>query len=241
MVKKVMIIAMSLLSSSTYPNVIENIYTKIFGPEDLKKTYKIEITNQLKAMGVKNPEQINLKKANCSGSTIAGIDISSFTAAPFGIWFDEESLDLLNSDEREWSIAHECSHYAKNHHPKLIASGLGLGSSIILALYLFYKRALTEISTKKKVGVIVASGIIGIVLFIKALQSMVKKQEKEADIFAARALINAGQEHTVLNQINNLKKFYNENANYWWPSVSEQIKYLEEELKSNNSNKKSSF
>lgn len=207
-------------------SLISKIYCFVLGNSDASEKYKQKTYQALKALDIKNVQNIPIKKMNGIGPKFARIDLSSFTA--FGIWIDEQFLNSCSNAEIKFNIYHEAAHYKCKHHQKILLTCMSLltlltMSSIKLNHYLNTKKSLYRYAILTTTSII---SLIGSYLYI--LSNIVKEQEKEADIFAAKTLVNSGKSKIVEKYIQNLKNFNLPNQNnIWWYSNKEQIEYLE--------------
>ena len=207
-------------------SIISKIYCCVLGNSDASEKYKQKTFQALKSLGIKNVQNIPIKKMNGVGPKFARIDLSSFTA--FGIWIDEKFLNTCSKEEIEFNIYHEASHYICKHHQKNLLTCMSLLTlltvgSIKLNHYLNTKKLLHKYAILTTTNIL---SLIGSYLYI--LPTIVKTQEKQADLIAAKTLINSGKGRIVEKYIQILKKnnLSKENT-IWWYSNKEQIEYLE--------------
>lgn len=205
---------------------IEQLYAHVLGNEDACAEYTWLVQSALTKMGVQNSDKVLVKKMNSVGPTFARINLSSFTA--FGIWIDEEYLDICTEPERIFHLYHEAAHYAQKHHQKIV-----IGSTVSLACVFFALKKLFDLNRNKSVAhiaCIAGSGLLaGSALYTYALPMFVKKHEKQADLLAAKILMQTKQQDVLENHIENLRKIEkSEESTLWWDSLVEQITYLEE-------------
>lgn len=207
-------------------SIIPKIYCTVLGNTDLKQEYKEQVFKALKDMGVEHPETIAIKKMNRVGSILALMPVSSFTA--FGIWFDEKYLDSCSQEKRIFEIYHEAAHYALKHHQKLLGIGSAVCATAIVGL-VFLKKCLdarTSHSLTVTLGAAAAS-VAGIYLGI--VPQIVQRQEKAADIHAAKKLISLGKTDVVDAYIRLLSKSnLSDKSALWWAPVKEQASCLKD-------------
>ncbi len=206
-------------------SIASKLYCSVLGNQDASPTYKDLTYQALTNLGVKNPDNVSVKQMNGVGPAFARINLSSFTT--FGLWLDEAYLDTCTQEEKLFHIYHEAAHYASNHHQKILA-----GIAVALPLSIFGLVKLNKYLPEKKITkVAIYTGIACATLtgiYFGVLPSIVKHQEKQADIRAAKTLISLGKEDVVLNRIQTLKTYKDANStDIWWYSNAEQIKYLE--------------
>lgn len=201
-------------------------YCSVLGRQDVRSEYKELAVQALTHLGVQDPESVPVKQMNGVGPSFARVDLSSFTA--FGIWFDEAYLDSCSREEQLFHIYHEAAHYASKHHQKTLA-----GSAVSLGLAAFVMIKLQKVLSQEpdfvRYGVLAASAFAAVAgFYLYLLPQVVKAQEKEADILAVKTLIQTGSGQIADNYIDQIKNAKNSIQNdTWWPSVHEQIQYLE--------------
>ncbi len=227
--KKILFIV--LLSGSSCilgQSCISKIYSKILGNTDIRQEYKLLVYQALKDHGIANSENVSVKRMNSVGPLIALMPLSSFTA--FGIWFDEEQLDSCSADEKTYQIYHEAAHYAKYHHQKLLGIGAGISALAIAGLIYLYKK-LSENNVSHSSALTVGAAVLSIEGILGLLPYVVKLQEKEADIEAAKKLLLLNKAQVVKAHIQNLNQDSSQSGNIWWFSDKEQAAYLTEIIK----------
>lgn len=205
-------------------SIVSTIYCSLFGNQDASQEYKKLVYQALTDLGINNPEDVPVKKMNGVGSILAGMDVSSFTA--FGIWLDEQHLDTCTQEEKLFHIYHEASHYACKHHQKTL-----IGSAASIPLIILGLMKLGSLSPHGSVAQYIST-TSALLLTLSAtylyiLPHVVKKQERQADVVAAKTLINIGKEEVVDEYINHIRASKNCDNNIWWYSNAEQIRYLE--------------
>jgi hypothetical protein len=222
---------LSILSSNIVlsQSYISQLYCLALGNGDIKKEYKDIVTKALQEYGVVDAELISIKKMNCVGQVIARMPLSSFTA--FGIWFDEDFLDLSSEEERTFQIYHEAAHYVQQHHQKTLIS-LAISNGAI-AGFISYNKLLQDRNnscslpiTPAITGIVAAAGI-----YLGMLPYIVKQQEKEADLQACRKLIALDRTDIIKARIKDLRRSGSTSGNIWWFSEVEQAEYLEKTIK----------
>ena len=225
--KKYILVLFLLFSSSLFSHqgLISKLYCQALGNEDVQLVYRNETHQALKEMSVPYHVLVPVKKMNRVGPIIACTKLSSFTA--FGIWLDETFLDSCSKDERIFHMYHEAAHYALRHHQKILGSGatmLALTGVVLVGLHKYFTYTHTSHNTAKTIG----TGAVLPLLSLYLLPKMVKKQEKNADLLAAKVLIESGRGDIVKKHIEVLKHAKSsEGAKLWWYSTEEQINYLE--------------
>lgn len=198
------------------------IYCTILGNNDVKQEYRELAHRALKDFGITEPEKVSIKKMNHVGSIIALIPVSSFTA--FGIWLDEKYLDSCTKEQQIFQIYHEAAHYACKHHQGLLAVGTGMVLAIPTLLYLHNKLD-NQCNHHDGVTTLGIGAAGGLALFIGMLPFLVKQQEKQADLEAAKKLRESNKAAIVEAYLEKLDQS-NSNNHLWWHSESEQIQYL---------------
>lgn len=212
------------------PSLIAKLYCSVLGNKDASKEYREKVYQVLKQHGVNKPEDVPVKQMNGIGPAFARLELSSFTA--FGIWLDENFLDICTDEQKDFHIYHEVSHYVKYHHQKILALSACL-LTLIATGFTKLNRFCSSSDNITRYSVLTgATAFTLLTSYLYLLPNIVKRQEKEADILAAKALINAGKSQVVDNHIENLKKYINSPDDIWWYSNKEQIKYLEDIKKS---------
>lgn len=226
--KKIVLLTLFIpLNLIAHPSHITKLYTKIFGNAAVKQEYTDLVQQALEQFGIENPESVPIKQMNNIGPMFALMPLSSFTA--FGIWLDETYLDTCSPEERTFQMYHEAAHYAKKHHQKLLSSITGASITLASLLYLNKKLCIN----KQINGPIIS--IFGIVSIGALISSIVKRQEKEADLEAAKKLILLNKAHIVVTHIKNLNKTKAKHY-LWFFSDKKQKHYLEPLLKNFNNN-----
>lgn len=205
-------------------SMASKVYCAVLGNEDASQEYKKQVYEALTQLGVEHPESVPVKQMNGVGPAFARMDLSSFTA--FGIWLDEKYLDTCTQEEKLFHIYHEASHYACKHHQKIL-----IGSAVSMLLVAAGLMKLSRVSPDGSVAKCVTLGSAAIAVlsgtYCYLLPHVVKRQEKQADLVAAQALINAGRQQVVDSHIDDLKESEISDNNIWWYSKDEQINYLE--------------
>ncbi len=218
----VVLLCILLKSQLNSQDMRVSIYSSILGKNDVKQVYKDLVHKALSDFGCANPEKVAVKRMNSLGSLIAGVQISSFTA--FGIWLDEEYLDACTIEQQTFQIYHEAAHYVKNHHSKLLAKLLGL-----VAVNVFIVHCLQSKSSQNHLGQVakVCCMLFALLGSGKLVSCIVKNQEKEADICAAKRLNRLGESDVVNAYIQDLYSLTG-NDSLWWYAPLEQVLYLKD-------------
>ncbi len=213
------ILLTSPISSQSF---ITKIYCTILGNNDVKQEYRELAHRALKDFGITEPEKVSIKKMNNVGSIIALMPVSSFTA--FGIWLDEKYLDSCTKEQRTFQIYHEAAHYACKHHQGLLAVGTGMVLAIPALLYLHNKLD-NQCNHHNRATTLGIGAAAGLALFSGMLPFLVKQQEKQADLEAAKKLRELNKAAIVEAYLGKLDQS-NSNNHLWWYSTTEQAQYL---------------
>ncbi len=210
-------------------SLISKLYCSFLGNKDTQTKYTEKVKTALKDLGLENPSDVAIKQMNKIGPIFANIDLASFTA--FGIWLNEEYFDKCNDKEQLFHIYHEASHYIQKHHQKLL-----VGCSIALAIFILALRQINNtLGSTNPIIKNTSVATIGILTIFACyrylLPYIIKRQEKQADISAADALITAGHQDIVDAHIKHLEGLSNPGEkDLWWHTVTEQIKYLKKSI-----------
>lgn len=215
-----------LISGSANAGIISTLYGIVLGNQDARLEYKELVHQALTELGVEDPKSVSVKQMNGIGPAFARMNLSSFTA--IGIWLDENYLDHCTQEEKLFHIYHEASHFACKHHQKIVA-----GSSIVLVAATLGMIKLNSLLSSgddlTKYVALAGSGLAALTgAYYYVLPQIVKKQEKEADILAAQALIQSGKEEVVDAHIKDLECKTTGKDTVWWYSIAEQQTYLKE-------------
>jgi len=180
-------------------------------------------------VGVQSFKDVPVKQMNNVGPILALMPLSSFTA--FGVWFDEKQLTKYSPSERIFAIYHEAAHYAHQHHQKLLAIGSAATASAIIILVYLHKKLVKE-KIQYAAGITAGTGVLmSLAIYFGLLPRIVREQEKEADITAAKTLVRLGKKDVVDQHIQRLEQDAKSNqSNIWWYSEQAQQDYLKELL-----------
>lgn len=224
--KRYLVFIYVLLASQSMfaQGIMSSMYCWLLGNQDVRQEYAMLTRQALLTLGVHDPHQVSIKQMNDVGPSFVRTHLTSFTA--YGIWLDEAHLDTCSPEERLFHIYHEAAHYAHKHHQKLIVGAAVCAPLVCTAMLMFTN--LMGVDEKQKYLILAAQTIIAMAAACSyILPEVVKMQEKEADITGAHALINEDKTNVVLAYINLLKSYVSTHTELWWPTVSEQIAYLE--------------
>lgn len=189
MILAILVPASSLLQAEIFKSGLQTVYEKIFGSEPVFAQYAALFYGALAEFGVKDAEQVPLRKMNKNAEKIIGNALLSFTLT--GIWIDESALSELSDDEQAFMIYHESAHYALNHHARALGVLL-LASPLIITIPYLYQAVM-----KNLLFTFVATAATWYGGYQLGLKSLIKKQEQEADRQATRLLIFQGRSATV--------------------------------------------
>ena len=205
---------------------IAKAYCRVLGNNDVRQEYADLVHQALRDFDVNNAELVYVKKANSVGSVLALMPVSSFTAC--GIWLDEDYLDQCSSSEVLFQIYHEAAHYAQHHHAKLLATALGI-TGVIASGFAYGNKILREKNYSHPLVTTAAAGTLLLAAaYVGILPNIVKRQERRADIEAAKKLYAIGREDVVAVHKQNLRRNSSEAGNLWWFSSKEQADYLDD-------------
>ncbi len=202
--------------------LIEQTYCTILGDKDASPHYQATTREALHNFGVKDVDNVPIKKMNTIPQHIMGNKLYSFTM--FGIWFNEDLLNKCDEAEQLFMIHHEAAHYANKHHPKVLLSLLPIPLLLLLIKKVVPSSSSTVISARG-----IAAGAL-IMLTALGMPALIKTQEKEADLEAARILCNNNQQEILQEYINTLQEHINDGSGNstdgWHKTVAEQYQYL---------------
>jgi Zn-dependent protease with chaperone function len=207
-------------------SLVSKIYCLFLGDTDVPYEYKQMVYQALRDFGLENPSEVSVKQMNGVGPAFARVNLSSFTA--FGIWLDVRYLNKCSEEEKIFHVYHEVAHYVLNHHVKILV-GCGGVIALLIAGLVKLHGTLGVSSAILKETLIGGVGILAVLAGYRyILPYFVKKQEKQADIMAAKILVSTGREGIVKAHIENLKKYKDSDEDaLWWCTNKETIKYLE--------------
>lgn len=222
----ILVLIVTTHTAHTGQNTISKLYCSFLGNENVSKKYTEKVQQALKDLDLKNPSNVAIKQMNSVGPIFANIDLISFTA--FGIWLNEEYFNKLSEEEQIFHIYHEASHYVQNHHQKLLAYCSGILAITIIGL----KQTNNILQSNNPIIKNISVTSLGILALIASyrylLPCIIKRQEKQADILAAKTLILADKEDVIVAHIKKLNKLKKDENDLWWYSIKEQIKYLKD-------------
>jgi hypothetical protein len=233
MSKGIRVFLLLLLSTvcTTYagPSLMARLYCSILGDKDARPEYRQIVYQALQSLGVEEPANVPVKQMNAIGPAFARVPLSTFTA--FGIWLDEPYLNTCSQEEQLFHLYHEAAHYALNHHQKLLV-GCGVAAVFMTVVFLKAESILGDICPLVKNTAAAGAGIlIALGCYRYVLPQVVKRQEKQADLLAARTLKVLGRQDIVVAHVENLKKASDgDDGALWWFSNHEQAEYLESVL-----------
>jgi Zn-dependent protease with chaperone function len=229
----VLTLVFSIYTPHAKPNLLTDIYGLILGSKDADAKYTQIVHQALKDLGSVDETSVAVKQMNTVGPMIALQDLSSFTA--FGIWLNQKYLKNLDAQTLKFLLYHEASHYIQKHHQKIILVCMLSLLPLILELYLL-KKGLSSTHPLLQGSALALAGLLSVVVWYKYfLPYLIKKQEKKADLMAAKALIETGEAKIVDDYIKILKESKSED-DLWWYSDKEKAEYLEKLKKNLNSN-----
>lgn len=229
MKKSLFLALIFLVGSVSGQSLLSKLYCQFLGSSDVKQEYKELAHKALKDFGISNPETVSVKQMNSVGSLIALMPLSSFTA--FGIWLDEKYLDSCSQEEKVFHIYHEAAHYARNHHQKLLGIGVGLSAAVGAGL-LYLNKKLHAHNIPYSGALTLGSTIVAAAaLYLGIVPTIVKRQEKQADVEAAKKLSSLGNQDIVNAHIAMLRQSPSQDKSaLWWFSENEQAHYLEQAI-----------
>lgn len=225
-----LVIATSLIFSITQikaTSFISAAFQPLLGSVDLDEPYKSEVKEALSNFKVANVNSVSIKKMDNLIPHIIDPSIVSYTF--FGLWFNQDYLAQLSSSARTWNIYHEAAHYASNHSSKaILLVGILGGLS-----YATIPQLNTKLSTKYNLingAIYLTTWSAAVAASFYTLQELVREQEKQADLKAARLLLTLGKEDVVLDHIdalnNQIAQGAGDQADSWHYSTYEQVEYL---------------
>jgi len=225
----VLIFVFSITTLHPIHGMLPKIYCSVLGNKDVDPRLMKIVREALKNLSIENPESVAIKQMTPVGPLLAMRNLASFTAAPAGIWLDAEYLNNLNEEELEFLMYHEGGHFKLKHHRDTIVVSLLSLIAVVAGLVLFGKN-LASIQPSLKWAMLISTGLLLILVFYwYILPSLVKRQEKQADLLAAQVLIDTGKQQIVDTYIKALQKSKNfDKSDLWWYSDREIVEYLEE-------------
>lgn len=207
-------------------STVANLYSTILGSKPVSEPYRTLTYKALADLGINNPEKnVRVCQMNGVGPAFARLELSSFTA--FGIWLDEQYLNQCSEAEKMFHIYHEAAHYKLNHHVKVLTR-CGLASLGSIAGLVALSVGLKKQPSWIRVSAGITTGLIGLYAGYRyLLPSLVKEQEKEADLLAAKTLCTRGRSDVVTHHIISLGHYPSPTKqDLWWYSPAEQQAYL---------------
>lgn len=209
------------------PGLLSAFYGLFLGNEDVDAKYTQLAHEALRQLGDAHPSTVAIKQMNAVGPALALQDLLSFTA--FGVWLNQKYLNSLDNNALKFLIYHEVSHYIQKHHQKTIVTCV-LSLLFLIAELFLLQRCCCSIHPAAQITVLVLAALVSILAWYRFfLPRLVKRQEKQADLIAAKALIDAGAQHIVDAHIAKLKASKNSGeGDLWWYSDEEIAKYLED-------------
>lgn len=208
-------------------NFFATLYGYLLGNENINPEYTQLIHVALQQLGVANPSAVTIKQMNAVGPALALQDLASFTA--FGIWLNQEYLETLDRDTLTFLMYHEASHYVQQHHQKTIVACI-ISLLILIAEICLLKNWTYSIHPAIQVPTLITSALLSILAWYRFfLPILIKRQEKQADLMAAKTLIDNGAIQVVEAVITKLKNAKNtDESSIWWYSNNDVVRYLEE-------------
>jgi len=208
-------------------SLISNILAPLLGTADLDEPYKTEVQDALRNFNVPNIESVSIKKMDKFVPSLIDPAIISYTF--FGLWFNQNYLAQLSSSERTWNIYHEAAHYAAHHSAKTVALTTIIGSLSCMTV--------SQFNTRLRTNYTLFNGTLYLTTWSTALaanfymlQQLIKDQEKEADLKAARLLLLLDKEDVVTDHLDELRNQIVQGAgdqtDCWHHSPYEQAEYL---------------
>ena len=116
----------------SYP--IKKLCYNLCGNDDASAEWQKRVRHALRAYGVKNPNNISIKKISHNAPQWIK-QFSSFTLLP-GIWINEEAFNHEDEVKKTIVAYHEAAHYALNHPIKMIVYSL-FCNSFSYTIYIF--------------------------------------------------------------------------------------------------------
>lgn len=225
---RICLIILALTFSSNILSIApyQKLYGIILGSQEASSAYQSLVQQALEDYKVSEPERVCVKQMNWVGSSLVNMQLHSFTAAG-GIWLNEELLNQLSSEERMFIIYHEVAHYVYSHHPKMLLS-IATPALLIIAASIKAKSyyPTTTITTYLRTA-ITPLAALGAGAF--TMQSVVRAQEKKADLVATRILVKHGKSAIVEGYMRALQAALDTGVTSSSPyhaSVSNQLAYI---------------
>ena len=207
--------------------LISSALQPLLGNVDLDEPYKTEVKEALCNFKVPNVESVSIKKMDKFIPSLIDKAIISYTI--FGLWFDQDYLARISESQRTWNIYHEAAHYAARHSTKAMVLIGMLGGLSYITVPQFNNRISTNY-TLINGALYLTTWSTALAASFYTLQELIRDQEKEADLNAARLLLLLNREDIVVEQIDELRNQIAQGAgdqtDYWHYSPYEQAEYL---------------
>lgn len=206
---------------------IDCFYSSLLGTENASDDYRKLVLQALQDFGHTDTQKIQIRQMNSVASRLLGQDFLSFTLT--NIWLNETALNTLKETERMLIIYHEVAHFVEQHHMQLLQK-ISIPVTVSLASCIAIAHLKLASYTKKITqGLLAAASIIALDHFI--IHPTVIQQEKEADILAAKTLIQINKKDVIQKYIQLLKKLSQNgkgsSTDGWHPTIDEQIQYMQ--------------
>ncbi len=183
---------------------LAQVYAAIFGNHNVRVVNQQAMLQALTDFGVADAKSVPVKKMNSVARQIMGSGTVSFTLE--GIWLDEDLLDTLSDDIRDFIFYHEAAHYAAGHHyafvkraaALVLSAGLGAaGAGYFAGKHLTWQNCLC-------LALVSSGGSYAICEYL--LKSYEVEQEFEADRLAAEKLCARDKARAVIMRCNDIEK-----------------------------------
>lgn len=206
---------------------LSKIYCAVLGKNDAAGVYQSIVHEALQAFGVKDFEQVPIKKMANLTKKVVGDGVVSFTMQ--GIWIDEDLLAECPFEEVVFTLYLEAAHYAFRDHAKEVL--LLIPASILFCVVPQIAAAIVNKEYRfLRMGYIgfmslATLGLIDRMLMCPAVRHFDRTAEQEA----ARTLCRLGKHGIVQAHIDYLRSLINEGereTGAWWDSLADRVTYV---------------
>ena len=225
-IKKLLIINLIVfVSFSCYANyapeqIAAKICCQLFGNKDASDQAKQLINQARDSFEISQTDRLPVKYISSNNTWLQ--QFLSFTW--FGTWINKNSWENFSEQEKIFTAYHETAHHHLNHPLKQI--GVTLSTLIAsIALGRIYIPSVKSRLLACSLQTFLSAGMLSLIVPLYA-----KLCEKNADIKAAQKLCSLGKNDIVEHQIAQLNSELDQeenSSNLLFPSIKDQITYLQ--------------
>ncbi len=225
-IKKLLIINLIVLvsfnsyASYSPKHIAANVCCKLFGNENVSDQTKQLINQARDSFGISQTDRLPVKYISSNNAWLQ--QFLSFTW--FGTWINKNSWENFSEQEKIFTAYHETAHHHLNHPLKQI--GVTLSTLIAsIALGRIYIPSVKSRLLACSLQTFLSAGMLSLIVPLYA-----KLCEKNADIKAAQKLCSLGKNDIVEHQIAQLNSELDQeenSSNLLFPSIKDQITYLQ--------------